>query len=320
VLAALHAVPDGLSLYGLERAVNISHGRIEKTLLLMSFELPAPVTKVDNKWQLTVADLSPAFWKRAERLTTLRQAEQEQMRKYAALTTGHMEFLIAALDGPPGKRPLPNLSPLPVTISPALVQEALFFLRRTNLPLEPRVRWPNGGLARMKVQGLIPAERQAQPGKILCAWGDAGWGDRIRRGKHEGHFADELVLACVELFKKWSPQPAPTWVTCIPSRNQPDLVPDFARRLAIALNLPFHIVLEKTDDRPQQKTMANSSQQAGNIDGSLKVGVQPPNQPVLLVDDMVDSRWTLTVAAYLLTTRGSGLVYPLALASTAHAE
>ena len=45
------------------------------------------------------------------------------------------------------------------------------------------------------------------------------------------------------------------------------------------------------------------------IDGSA---VQPG--PVLLVDDIVDSRWTLTVAAWLLRTHGSGEVHPFALA------
>ena len=67
--------------------------------------------------------------------------------------------------------------------------------------------------------------------------------------------------------------------------------------------------------------MANSSQQARNIDGSLAVKAGPlPAGPVLLVDDMVDSRWTLTVAAWLLTGNGGRLVYPLALALTANAE
>jgi ATP-dependent DNA helicase RecQ len=77
--------------------------------------------------------------------------------------------------------------------------------------------------------------------------------------------------------------------------------------------------MAKTDDRPEQKAMANSSQQARNIDGSLAITKSLPSGPVLLLDDMVDSRWTLTVAAYLLTTNGSGPVYPLALASTVHA-
>ena len=98
-------------------------------------------------------------------------------------------------------------------------------------------------------------------------------------------------------------------------------MPDFARRLAAALELPFRAVLEKTDDRPEQKTMANSTQQARNIDGSLAVdGHRDPRGPVLLVDDMVDSRWTLTVAAWLLRSHGGGEVFPLALAFTGHGE
>ena len=142
----------------------------------------------------------------------------------------------------------------------------------------------------------------------------------VRQGKyHDGHFADELVEACAILVREWHPQPAPAWVTCIPSRRHPVLVPNFTRRLAAALDLPFHAVLEKTDDRPEQKTMANSIQQARNIDGSLAVGVkQLPPGPVLLVDDMVDSRWTITVAAWLLRSHGSAEVFPLALALTGH--
>jgi ATP-dependent DNA helicase RecQ len=66
--------------------------------------------------------------------------------------------------------------------------------------------------------------------------------------------------------------------------------------------------------------MANSSQQARNVDGSLRIHGSVPNAPVLLVDDMVDSKWTLTVAAHLLTSNGSGPVYPLALASTANSD
>ena len=120
------------------------------------------------------------------------------------------------------------------------------------------------------------------------------------------------------MVRTWAPQPVPVWVTCIPSRRHPNLVPDFARRLAVALRLPFHPVLEKTDERPAQKQMANSSQQARNVDGSVRIQGNVPTGPVLLVDDMVDSRWTLTVAAWLLGSRDSAEVYPLALALTGY--
>jgi ATP-dependent DNA helicase RecQ len=173
-----------------------------------------------------------------------------------------------------------------------------------------------------RLSGRIAAELQAQPGKVLCIWGDAGWGSLVRQGKyHDGHFADELVEACAVLVREWNPRPAPVWVTCIPSLRHPDLVPDFARRLAAALGLPFDTVLNKTDNRPEQKTMANSTQQARNIDGSLAIRAQGLRAgPVLLVDDMVDSRWTLTVAAWLLRFHGSGEVLPLALALAGHDE
>jgi ATP-dependent DNA helicase RecQ len=161
-----------------------------------------------------------------------------------------------------------------------------------------------------------------QAGKALCVWGDAGWGGLVRQGKYQdGHFSDALVVACVKMIHEWSPQPMPTWVTCIPSLRHPDLVPNFAERLAAALGLPFHNVIAKTDDRPEQKTMANSTQQARNIDGSLTLNGHPiPDGAVLLVDDMVDSRWTLTVSAWLLRKNGSGEVWPMALSQTGHDE
>jgi ATP-dependent DNA helicase RecQ len=200
---------------------------------------------------------------------------------------------------------------------------AVAFLRRSDLALEPPKRWPPGGLPSLGVRGntSIPEGRKLQPGKILCMWGDAGWGQLVRRGKYQDRrFSDELVTACAALVNAWRPTPAPQWLTCIPSLRHPDLVPDFARRLASALNLPFHALMEKTDKRPAQKEMANSSRRARNVDGALAVRGEVPSGPVLLVDDMVDSKWTLTVAAYLLTSNGSGPVYPLALASTANSD
>jgi ATP-dependent DNA helicase RecQ len=322
VLGALQADPGGLSTNELMGLVNASRGRIDKALQLMSLESPAPVVKQGNKWMLTAANLTEEFWQRTERLTALRRDEQRQMQEYASLKSGHMEFLLRALDGDPGTIQRPSLAPLPATTDPTLVLEAVAFLRRTSLSIESRKQWPTGGLPHLGVMGKIPAPNQAQPGKVLCVWGDAGWGDLVGRGKYrDRRFADDLVSACATLVRQWSPRPPPSWVTCIPSRRHPHLVPDFTRRLAAALNLPFHGVLEKTDDRPEQKTMANSSQQARNIDGSLAINEAVlPAGPVLLVDDMVDSKWTLTVAAFLLTSHGSGPVYPLALASTGHAE
>lgn len=244
------------------------------------------------------------------------------MQEYVKLDSGHMEFLISALDGNPTTVHPNALAALPIFIDPKLVIEATSYLRRNSIPFEPRKQWPQGGLPYSNVKGLIKADFQAQEGKALCIWGDAGWGKLVSKGKYtDNHYDDALVGACIELIHAWNLNPAPVWVTCIPSRRHPNLVPDFTRRLAISLGLPFHMVLDKTDDRPPQKTMANSSQQARNVDGSLAINVGTlPNGPVLLVDDMVDSRWTFTIATYLLRSHGSDIVIPLALAYTGHGE
>lgn len=321
VLNALEAEPHGLSVPELLGLVNISKGRIEKTIALLSLESPAPIARQGAKWQLTAATLSDGFWQRAERLTAVRRAEVEQMRKYVELPYGeHMGFLIRALDGDDAAVSSPALPPLPTTVNDELVREAVEFLRRTHLPIAPRKMWPAGGMPQYGVKGNIAAGAQAQPGRTLCIWGDAGWGNLVRRGKYrDKRFADDLVGACVQMFGEWAPNPAPTWVTCVPSLRHPDLVPDFAKRLAAALGLPFHAVIVKTDDRPEQKTMANSTQQARNIDGSLTLNGEPvPRGPVLLIDDMVDSRWTLAVSAWLLRSAGSGEVWPMALSETGH--
>src|SRR5690606_25623047 len=189
--------------------------------------------------------------------------------------SGHMQFLIRALDGDPSLVTAPSLPPLPTAVDDGLLHEAIAFLRRTSVPVEPRKQWPAGGLSTYGVTGKIPEDQQAQPGKALCVWGDAGWGAWVKYGKYEqGHLDDSLGTACVALFRCWAPQPAPNWVPCVPSWSRPLLVPDFARRLAQALGLQFEPVIVKTEQRPEQKTMANSAQQALNVDGSLAISPQ----------------------------------------------
>ena len=310
VLAALQEADDGLTQRQIQAKVNVSAGRIQKTLELLSLESPAPIVKQGPAWQLTAARLSGTFWDLAERLTALRSEEQAEMQKYVQLSSGHMAFLIQALDGDPqGISPPPPLPPLPPACGPEIVAEAVAFLRRSSLPVKPRRQWPPGK--------SIDPEHRPQPGMVLCVWNDAGWGRLVSQGKlQEGRFSNELVSACTTLLQEWRPDPSPTWVAAIPSLRHPHLVPDFARRLADALDLPFSDVLRKKGARPQQKTMENSDRQARNVVGSLAVTQDAllPG-PVLLVDDIVDSRWTFTVAAWELRRRGCGPVWPLALAT-----
>lgn len=322
ILTALEREPDGLSVPQLMARVNVSKRRIEKTLELLSLESPAPLAKVGTRWQLTPGRLQEEFWQRAERLAALRRAEQQQMQEYVNLDEGHMDFLIRALDGPPAEYTPPTLPPLPGAPNDALVRDAVLFLRRSSIPIEARGRWPIGGLPRYGVSGLIPPTLRAEEGRALCVWGDAGWGQHVRRGKYQdGRFSDELVDACATMIRRWNPQPAPGWVTCVPSLRHPELVPGFARRVALKLGMPFHRVLRNASARPEQKTMENNTQQARNVDGSIEViSGTVPARPVLLIDDIFDSRWTLTVCAWLLRRAGSGPVWPVTLAQAGRDE
>jgi ATP-dependent DNA helicase RecQ len=316
VINAIEDSRDGLSVNDIMGRINLTKGRIQKTLDLLSLESPAPVIKLGTHWQLTAAKLSEAFWQRANRLTELRRAEQKQMQDYVRLRSGHMEFLIRALDGNIENITQPNLPELPTAPNPVVVREAIQFLRRSSLTIEPRLTWPAGGMPIYATKGKIASSHLASPGKALCVWRDAGWGELVRKGKYSvGRFDEDLVVACERLVREWNPPVE--WITCIPSLRHPDLVPDFTQRLAARLGLPFEVVLVKTDDRPEQKTMANSIQQARNIDGAFAIAKKPmSNGSVLLVDDMVDSRWTITVASWLLRSNGSGEVFPIALALT----
>jgi ATP-dependent DNA helicase RecQ len=164
--------------------------------------------------------------------------------------------------------------------------------------------------------GRIGDALRMEEGRVLCLWRDAGWGQLVAAGKYETQrFDDELVRACVDMIRQWNPEPAPEWVTCIPSLERPDLVPEFARRLATALGLPFRAGLRKVARNKPQKEMQNSFQQARNLDDVFSVDLATiAGGPCLLVDDVVDSRWTLTVGAALLRQAGCETVLPLALA------
>ena len=190
VLAALEEAPKGLTGREMQAAVNVSPGRIRKTIQLLSLELPAPIARLGAKWQLTAATLSETFWDRARRLRDLRRAEQAQMQEYVGLASGHMVFLIRSLDGESRSFSSPNLPDLPTSVDPQRVGEAIAFLRRTSLPIPPRKQWPPGK--------SIEAGHRAEPGRALSTWGDDGWGRLVRQGKYQDHrFSDALVDACV---------------------------------------------------------------------------------------------------------------------------
>lgn len=311
VLEALEQVQTA-SIRMLEQRVNLRHSRIEHILKLL--EVDGAVARERGRYFRT---LNPwqADTDRIEKVTARRRDELAHLRAYMTHDGCLMTYLTRALDDPApspcGRCATETGQLLPVEPDPMAVRRAVDFLRRSDRVIEPRRRWPDGAMPGQ--QGTITPPNE--PGRTMAVYGDAGWGRRIADGKYrDRRFDDELVVAAAELvLRRWHPDPAPSWVTAVPSLRHPGLVGDFTRRLAAALGLPFHDVLAAGDVRPQ-KEMQNSVQQVRNVAESLRMANECPSGPVLLVDDIVDSRWTLTYAGWLLRHHGAGPVHPFALA------
>ena len=134
--------------------------------------------------------------------------------------------------------------------------------------------------------------------------------------KQRGKFRSELVDAAVEMYHNWSPSPEPEWVTSVPSARRPELVLNFVKQLSCSLNLPYKLVVINVKSHEPQKLQENGFHQCSNLDGVFSIEGDVPDAPVLLVDDIADSKWTLTIVAALLREAGSGPVFPLTLATT----
>ncbi|MDE0268933.1 MAG: RecQ family ATP-dependent DNA helicase [Acidimicrobiaceae bacterium] len=304
------------------KEVNVRQGQLSGLLKIL--EIEGAVERDGSRWLRT---LSP--WEfdhqRVASVTALRRTEQQQMLDYIDSDQCRMQLLRAYLDDhdsePCGICDNCTGENLDRLFDSASVQQAVDFLRKSERIIEPRKKFPD--------YGNIPDEYRLEEGRALSRWGDGGWGQLVRTDKqHDGKFSDQLVDAACNLIRdRWQPDPTPEWVTYVPSLRHPELVSDFASRLAPSLGLDCMDVLIKVRHTQPQKTMQNSQQQYDNVRGAFKIrndrlsgnktNSELPTGAVLLVDDMVDSRWTLTVVGSLLRQAGSGPVFPFALADTA---
>lgn len=309
---------DGLTVPQLEKAVDLRRGQILKALNWLAVANPSPVMRVGTQWRRTPIPYTLDA-ERIAYLTDRRVTEYQEVQTYIDTQGCLMQFLAESLDdlssGPCGKCAQCLRRPIVETgFDPAVAAEAGHFLRRTDYPFKCKVQVPAGAFTEYGFHGNFPEDLRAQPGRALARWGDAGWGRAVADDKHQGQFRDDLVEAVAELVARWDPQPAPQWVTCVPSRRHPDLVPDFARRVARRLGLPFIDAVRKLRDSQPQKLQQNAYHQSRNLDGVFEVVDAAPDGPVLLLDDIVDSAWTMTVVAALLRRAGSTAVWPVALA------
>ena len=291
--------------------VNLRPGQLE--LLLKVLEVDGAVERDRGRWLRTLAPW--AFdYDRVASVTALRRAEQQQMREYIATDRCRMQALVNYLDDyssePCGICDNCTGDSVDLTFQPSEVQRAVDFLRSQDLPIKPRKQFPNGT--------RISPDQQLDGGWILARWRDAGWGNLVRSGKQvHGEFDDRLVDASADLIRRGQPHPQPEWVTFVPSRRQPELVAGFAARVASRLGLVCKEVVVKVRDTEPQKSMQNSQQQYRNVQNAFEIRGPVPSGPVLLVDDFVDSRWSLTVVGMSLREAGAGSVLPFALADTA---
>jgi ATP-dependent DNA helicase RecQ len=310
VVELLAADGASMTLTEIEAEVNIRHSRLEAMLKVL--EVEGAVEREGSRWRRT---LRP--WEydqdRVGAVTQLRRDEQQLMRDYRDTTDCRMELLRRALDDP-AARPCGICDTCRGTrmdreLPPALVAAAHDHLRKTDIVLTARQRMPAG------MGGTIPADEQLTSGRALAWWADGGWGGLVRQGRQDDdRFSDELVEAAAALVGRWAPDPAPRWVTGVPSLRHPTLVDDVARRLADRLGLPFAPSMTRSSERPEQRLMENSAQQAANVAGAFVGEPELPSGPVLLVDDIWDSGWTMTIATRVLGQAGVESVHGLVLA------
>ena len=313
VVDLLERSGEPVSTAEIERHVNVRHTVLENMLKVL--EVDGAVERVGGRWRRTLQ-----VWAydddRVERVTTLRRREQAAMEDYGLTEGCRMAYIRQQLDDPPsgdcGRCDNCTGRHMDLTLDDVLVAAAADYLRGRPAVVAPRQRWIAAGSDR---SGTIPADLRVGEGRALSRYGDGGWGDLVRRSKDEGHrYPDELVQAAARSIKEWAPTPQPTWMTCVPSASGDDDLWDLAQRLSSELALPFEDVIERSHPARPQEEMANSAQQLGNVRGTFAVSATPPSGPVLLLEDTVDSRWTLTVIGVALREAGSGLVHPFVLA------
>jgi ATP-dependent DNA helicase RecQ len=327
VLQVLEGAGRPLSTPALEPLVDLRRTRLE--LMLKVLDVDGAVRRVRGGWTATgeswVYDSA-----RLSRVAAAREAEQRAMVAYAATDQCRMLFLREALDDPaaaPCGRCDNCASPVfDGSVSDAALAAASAFLHRPGITIEPRKQWPTGlGAAGLELSGRIPPGEQAGAGRAIGRLSDLGWGPRLREtlDAADGPVPDDVFGALVEVLKDWArgddPWPSrPAGVVALGSRRRRQLVDSVATRIAQVGRLPFLGTV--TPVGPGPVSDVNSAQRVLAVSGSFEVdrelatGLSTVDGPVLLVDDLVDSGWTMALVARQLRQAGIAAVYPLALA------
>ncbi|MPZ26057.1 MAG: DEAD/DEAH box helicase [Micromonosporaceae bacterium] len=331
VLRVLSDADRPLSTAALEPMVELRRTRLE--LMLKVLDVDGAVRRVRGGWAATGAQ-----WhydrERHRRIAQARTAEQAAMREYAGTDGCRMEFLRRCLDDPQagrcGRCDRCTGTPVAEGVSEPALAAAQAFLGRPGVPVAPRKMWPTGlAAAGVPLSGRIPAGEQAEAGRVVGRLSDLGWGARLRTlladGAPDAAAPPGLLAAVVEVLKAWAhsndPWPArPAAVVAVGSRRRPELVGSVAAHAATVGRLPLLGSVTATGPPAGAGGRANSAQRVRALHGTfvlppeVAAGLAGAGGPVLLVDDYVDSGWTMALVARELRAAGATAVLPLALA------
>ncbi len=310
---------DGMTKNQIETRINYSRTRLDKCLKYLL--VMGDIYKEGSNYYKSVKEWKPDL-EIADKIGGMRKKELKRMNDFINSDSCYMEFISKELNDTNFKKcgRCSNCSDNKISefVSPKEVAKAVHFIKSKHLNIEPRKKWPN--CLRDKNCDKLPKLNIFEEGIALSNYGDSGWGRVVARQNYkDGFFGDDLLKASSDLLKKWIVGKDITCLVYVPSIRRPNLVSNFAKKLAGELGLDFIVAIEKVENRVEQKTLNNSFKQFENALYGFDV-VEVRNENVLLVDDMVDSRWTFTVCAHKLIEAGWGKVYPYALSNSAGTE
>ena len=309
---------EGLSQPALEAVLNIKRSRIEKALTFLLND--GFLRKERSKYYVTP---KPFVYQEEHysAITERRYREIRQMKELAHTKDCYSRFIARALDDHTAENCGHCANCLGRPIFPEQPSfenqvKASEYIDGLTLVIEPRKKWmPSEVTDGKRIQYVN------QEGICLSRYGDPGYGELVKRDKYagKGRFCEELVGRSAELLRPLIREKGIQSITCVPSLRS-SIVVDFTKRLAESCKITFVDLLQKTQ-AAQQKEMENSSHQCANAFRSFSVKPQAKiPEKLLLVDDVVDSKWTLTVCGYRLMENGCQEVYPFALADSSQKE
>lgn len=302
---------EGIKLYDIMCKLNYSKGRVEKALKFLENE---DLIYKENKKYYASANTFVYNEAHYNEVKNIRYKEQSQMLDFIQTDGCYSKYIVNCLDDKTTEncgicKNCIGHEDFSSVVSKDSLRKAVVFLEKVLLPIEPRVQW-----AKTDVSGQTRIDMPNEEGICLSIYGEQGYGAMVKSGKYETKkFCDSLVEKSAGVLRNLISEKEISQLAYVPSLRS-DVVKDFAFRLAAKLGIPCIDVFQKKAAK-MQKEMENSSFQCGNArkSFSLREGTSLSGS-ILLVDDVVDSKWTLTVCGYLLRTAGAEHVYPYALA------